>query len=242
VEGQGGSDTLVFDGSNAGEDITVVANGGRVTLLRNVGNVTMHLNGVETLDIATLGSADNVTVNDLTGTEVKAVNVDLGSESGTGDGEADVVSANGTGHNDNIKLATDGTGVSVTGLHAYLLVDHGETIDTLVIHGGAGNDRIDASKVAAGGPALVLDGGAGNDVLIGGAGKDVFLDGETVVGFDARQDQLDLRGVAAGQTSDWVLAHAHDDHGNVVFDFGSSHIKLMGESVAQLSASDFILS
>src|SRR5262249_39548498 len=153
-----------------------------------------------------------------------------------------VVSADGTDRNDNIKLATAGTGVAVTGMHTQFLVDHGETIDTLAIHGGAGNDRIDASGVAAGGMTLVLDGGAGNVVLTGSAGHDVFVNGETVVGFDVNQDQLDLRSIASGQTSDWVLAQAHDDHGNVVFDFGGSQITLVGESVAQLHASDFILS
>lgn len=242
VDGQSGSDTLQFNGSNVGENISISANADHVELFRNVANINMDLNGIETVNVATLGSADNVTIGDLSGTDAKQVNIDLGAFSGSGDGAADTVSADGTGHNDNIKLATSGTGVSVTGLRAQLFVDHGETIDTLAIHGGLGNDHIDASGVAAGSMTLVLDGGAGNDVLTGSAGHDVFVDGETVVGFDASQDQLDLRSIASGQTSDWVLAQAHDDHGNVVFDFGTSQITLVGDTVAQLHASDFILS
>jgi len=241
VDGQGGSDTLQFNGSNVGENISISADAGHVDLLRNVANISMDLDGVETINVATLGSADNVTIGDLSGTDAKRVNIDLGSFVGSGDGAADTVSADGTDHNDNIQLTTSGTGVSVSGLHPQVFVDHGETIDTLAIHGGLGNDRIDASRVAAGGMTLVLDGGAGSDVLTGSAGHDVFLNGETVLGFDSTQDQLDLRGVASGQTGDWVLAQAHDEHGNVVFDFGTSQITLVGESVTQLHVSDFIL-
>ena len=70
VEGQDGIDTLLFNGSNANENIDVSANGGRVRLFRDVGNVTMDLNSIEQIEFATLGGADNVTVNDLTGTDV----------------------------------------------------------------------------------------------------------------------------------------------------------------------------
>src|SRR6185437_7802969 len=47
IEGQAGTDTLLFNGSNAGEKIDISANGSRVRLFRDVGNVTMDLNGVE---------------------------------------------------------------------------------------------------------------------------------------------------------------------------------------------------
>src|SRR5262249_43125700 len=48
VEGQDGTDTLVFNGSNVSEKISISANHGRVSLVRDVGNVTMDLNGVST--------------------------------------------------------------------------------------------------------------------------------------------------------------------------------------------------
>ena len=38
----------------------------------------MDVNSTETLDVNTLGGADTVTVNDLTGTNVNQVNIDLG--------------------------------------------------------------------------------------------------------------------------------------------------------------------
>ena len=70
VEGQGGSDTLQFNGSNANENIDMSANGSRLRLFRDVGNVTMDVNGVEQVNVAALGGADTITVNDLTGTDV----------------------------------------------------------------------------------------------------------------------------------------------------------------------------
>ena len=98
VEGQGGSDTLQFNGANINENIDLSANGSRLRLFRDVGNVTMDVNGVEQVNVTALGGADTITVNDLTGTDVTHVNIDLGSPagSGTGDGPADTVIVNGT--------------------------------------------------------------------------------------------------------------------------------------------------
>ena len=58
----------------------------------------MDLNGVERVNFNALGGADTITVNDLTGTDVTNVNLDLASPpgSGTGDGQADTVIVNGT--------------------------------------------------------------------------------------------------------------------------------------------------
>ena len=70
VEGQGGNDTLLFNGANVNENIDISANGSRVRLSRDVGNVTMDLNGVEQIELSALGGADTITVNDLTGTDV----------------------------------------------------------------------------------------------------------------------------------------------------------------------------
>ena len=51
---------------------TLSANGPRVRLTRNVAAITMDLDGVEAANVRTLGSADNVTVDDLAGTDVDA--------------------------------------------------------------------------------------------------------------------------------------------------------------------------
>jgi Ca2+-binding RTX toxin-like protein len=82
VEGQAGTDTLVFNGANVNEIFDISANGSRARLTRDVGNVTMDLNGVENIQVNALGGADTVTVNDLTGTDVRNVNIDLGAAAG----------------------------------------------------------------------------------------------------------------------------------------------------------------
>ena len=73
VEGQDGSDTMLFNGSAANENFDVAANGGRVLFFRNIGNVTMDLDNVETVDVRALGGADTTVVNDLSGTDVTEV-------------------------------------------------------------------------------------------------------------------------------------------------------------------------
>src|SRR5262249_53527335 len=49
VEGQGGTDTLLFNGANVSENIDIFANGGRVDFFRNIASITMDLNDVETI-------------------------------------------------------------------------------------------------------------------------------------------------------------------------------------------------
>ena len=61
LEGQDGFDTMLFNGANIAEQITVSANGGRVIFFRDIANVTMDLNDVEGIDFNALGGADTVT-------------------------------------------------------------------------------------------------------------------------------------------------------------------------------------
>ena len=70
VEGQDGADTMLFFGANVAENIDISANGGRVRFFRDVANVTMDLDDVESIDFRALGGADNIVVGDLSGTDV----------------------------------------------------------------------------------------------------------------------------------------------------------------------------
>jgi Ca2+-binding RTX toxin-like protein len=180
VEGQAGTDTLVFNGSNVGERMDLSANGSRARLFRDVGNVTMDLNGVEHVQIAALGGADTITVNDLTGTDVTQVAIDLAGTSGgsVGDGQPDAVIVNGSAGDDQINVVSSGASVVVKGLAAQVSIAHAEGAnDSLTINGLAGNDTIDASGLKAGLVNLTINGGDGNDSIKGSAGDDVVIGG-----------------------------------------------------------------
>ena len=151
VEGQDGTDTLLFNGSNGDEIFEVSANGERVRLTRNLGNITMDLDGVEVIDLKAFGGADTVTVNDLSGTDLTEVKVDLQAAGGAGDGAADTVIVGGTQGNDIIDIVGAGTSVSVIGLPALVNVTGAEGAnDTLVINALDGDDGITATTLPAG--------------------------------------------------------------------------------------------
>ncbi len=179
VEGQAGTDTLVFNGSNANENMDISANGSRVRLFRDVGNVSMDLNGVEHIQLAAQGGADTITVNDLTGTNTNLVAINLAaSGTATGDGLADQVITNATAGDDAIKIARNGSVITVDGLAADVTISGVDgASDTLTVNGLGGNDTIDASALSAGHINLVLNGGDGNDMIIGSGGNDLVVGG-----------------------------------------------------------------
>jgi Ca2+-binding RTX toxin-like protein len=180
VEGQDGSDTMLFNGSGGAEIFEVSANGGRVRFTRNLGNIVMDLDDVESIDLNALGNTDTTTVNDMSGTDLVEINVDLAGTIGgtTGDGQADVIIVNGTNGNDIIDIVGAGTSASVLGLAARVNIANSEGAnDSLVINALGGNDGVTATTLPAGVIKLVVDGGAGEDVLLGSQGGDVFLGG-----------------------------------------------------------------
>jgi len=181
VEGQGGTDTLVFNGANIGERMDISANGPRLRLTRDVGNVTMDLDGVEHIQLAAAGGPDQIVVNDLTGTAVTQVALDLSAPagSGQGDGAADTVTDNATAGDDRINVVTSGSAILVNGLQAQLSIKGAEgSLDSLVVDGQAGNDVINASTLVAGQVNLTIRGGAGDDQITGSAGNDVIIGGQ----------------------------------------------------------------
>jgi Ca2+-binding RTX toxin-like protein len=178
VEGQDGADRLVFNGANVSENIDISANGARVQFFRNIANVTMDLNGLERIDFAALGGADNINVGDLSGTDATVVNLDLGASAGGGDGQPDTVTVNGTQGDDNFSATGDAGGVSVVGLHAAVnIVNQEQDNDRLILNALGGNDTVDASALQADGIQLSINGGAGTDLLVGSEGDDQFNGG-----------------------------------------------------------------
>ena len=180
LEGQDGFDKMLFNGAAVAERINIFANGGRVLFTRDVANVTMDLNDVEGIDFTARGGADSITVNDLSGTDVTEINLNLESTpgSGVGDGQPDSVTVFGTNGDDVALVAGDATGVSVLGLAAAVNITGSEPAnDRLTINALAGDDVVEASALAATAIQLTADGGDDNDILVGGDGNDTLLGG-----------------------------------------------------------------
>jgi Ca2+-binding RTX toxin-like protein len=181
VEGGDGTDRMLFNGSGGDETFEASANGGRLRFTRSLGTIVMDTNDVERVDLNALGGKDTIIVNDLSGTDVTEVNVNLAGLIGgtTGDGLADTVTTNGTNANDTIDVVGAGTSVSVLGLAARVNVTNSEGAnDALVIKALGGNDSITATSLPAGVTRLTLDGGAGDDSIRGSQGADMLIGGD----------------------------------------------------------------
>jgi Ca2+-binding RTX toxin-like protein len=174
VEGQAGKDTLEFNGTAAPENFDLAANGSRAQLVRDVGHVSMDLNGIERVDLTAVVGVDTVTVDNLSGTDVTEADVDLAGAPGgpTGDGAADSVVVNATQGADTATVTGDQQhGVTVSGLHALVKVFGADgPSDVLTFNALGGNDTVDATDLAAGVIGLTVNGGAGTDLLSGGPG------------------------------------------------------------------------
>ncbi|HEY5865194.1 MAG TPA: calcium-binding protein [Candidatus Tectomicrobia bacterium] len=182
VEGQDGTnDTMLFNGSNGDEIFEASANGNRVRFTRNLGNIVMDINDVESIDLNALGGTDTTTINDLSGTDLVEVNVNLAGVLGgaTGDALADTVIVNGTNGADIVMVDGNASRVAVQGLTAQVNITGAEAAnDRLTVNALAGDDAVVASGLAAGAIQLTADGGNNDDVLFGSDGNDVLLGGD----------------------------------------------------------------
>src|SRR5262249_53987962 len=112
IDGQGGHDTMRFNGNDLGENIDISADGEHVRFVRDLASVTMDLSGVEQIDFNAKGGADTITINDLSGTDVTQINLNLAG----GGGKSVVVK--GTAGDDVVVVSGDSSGISVVGLAA----------------------------------------------------------------------------------------------------------------------------
>ena len=250
VEGQAGTDTMLFNGANVNENMDVSANGSRVRFVRDVGNITMDLGGLESIVAKTLGGADNLTVNDLSGTDLTNVQADLSASGGGDDGASDNVVVNGTNAADVVSVSGAGPNAQVAGLSAVVSVSGASAVnDRLTVNSLGGDDVIDASGVAAGSIPLTLNGGVGDDVLIGGAGDDVLRGGagdDVLIGGPGNDtldggpgDNIVLDSAASVVTSartvttHWLTTHARSVNGKTVLKVGGKKHTLPHARLAQ---------
>ena len=117
---------------------------------RDAGNITMDLDDVEQIDLDALGGVDNLVVNDMTRTDLVTMNSDLEGAfgSGTGDGQIDTVTVNGTNGDDAITVSGAAGSATVAGLAPTVNITSAEPTDRLVIDTLAGNDSVDSTGLA----------------------------------------------------------------------------------------------
>jgi Ca2+-binding RTX toxin-like protein len=148
IEGGGGDNFLRMDGSGAGERIDVTALGGRTQVTRDVENVRLDMSDVTRLDILPGTGADTVHVGDLSGTDVKNVEVDLARARGTIDRDQapDAVLVDGTSGIDAITATGAGPQVRLTGLPAVTTTVFSEpALDRLHVDTRAGTDTVNVA-------------------------------------------------------------------------------------------------
>ena len=253
VEGEAGSDKLLFNGSAATEKVDVSANGGRVRFFRDVGSVTMDLNDVEAADFNALGGPDMIVVNDMSGADLTEVHADLAGAGGGDDGQPDSVIVNATSGDDVVSV-TGGPGTVQASGSAALVSVSGVTAgsDRLTVKALDGADVVDATGLPATSALLTLDGGDDDDVLLGGYGDDVLLGGpgdDVLIGGPGIDiidggpgDNVVLDSLAANTVSSatargkhWLATHARTVHGKTVLDVGGKKRTLPRARLAKLA-------
>ncbi|SMP75586.1 Dockerin type I repeat-containing protein [Neorhodopirellula lusitana] len=216
IEGDGGgSDVVRFNGATlaevATEDFVLSANtagpntAARLLLARTQGGVNLDIAGIEQIDINGGTGVENVTVNDVTQSELQVLNVDLG-----GGGDTDSVVVNGRSIDDQLNVTLAAGVVNVAGLEydvnvssavaepdddrLTIMGNQGKDIITIgdnvegtidmTLSGGAGNDHL-AAGLGHTSTDTILSGNAGNDFLLGGDGDDTINGGtgeDTIIG------------------------------------------------------------
>jgi Ca2+-binding RTX toxin-like protein len=183
IQGGAGSDVLAFVGAAGAEAFALTADGTGFDFTRDVGSIVMDLEGIETLELSTLGGNNSVTLNDLTGvTDLTSVILSLGDTDDVVDASAQAnpavsltVFANlgndtligGAGADE---LHGDEGNDSISGLGGVDVLDGGDGDDS--INGGPGNETLVGG---AGDDTFVWNPGDGSDTLVGGTGRDTMF-------------------------------------------------------------------
>jgi Ca2+-binding RTX toxin-like protein len=206
VDGRAGTDTLEFNGSDAVEEFTVSdgATGG-VELFRDVGNILMDLTNIEKIELNGLGGDDLIDASALTRPVDLIVNGGRGDDTAVlgpgadrfiwnpGDGDdtvdggpgTDTLEFNGSDGAEEFVISDTATGgVELFRSIGNILMDLTD-IERIELNSLGGADRVDATSLSRT-TSLVIDTGAGDDVvtsgpaddtIAAGAGSDVVLGG-----------------------------------------------------------------
>ncbi|HVK18731.1 MAG TPA: calcium-binding protein [Fimbriiglobus sp.] len=235
VEGEIGFDTMLFNGSGADELFEASANGQRLRFTRNVGNIVMDTDGVERVDVEALGGADTITLNDLTGTAVQELRIDLEAvkNGGAADDRTDRVILNGTAGQDIVSVLASGGNLFALGLPTFVTVQRAAAADQLTVNTLGGNDRVEAGSIAAGVIFFTADGGAGSDTLFGTNDADVLIGG---VGNDFVDGGRGNDAIGLGEGDDTFVAETGDGVDLIEGGAGFDGVRVSGSSANETAA------
>ena len=255
VHGGGGVDTLEFNGSEDVETFTISGDDTGVELLRDVGDIQMTLDGVETIELNALGGDDVIDASQLL-----ASNVSLIVNGGTGDDDAVLGAGDDTfiwnpGDGNDIVDGQDGTDTllfngadaveTFTISDTQVLRDVGDiqidftTLERIEVNGLGDRDVIDAGDLGES-IELVADGGTGRDRMLGGAADDQLSGGtgrDRVFGGEANDE------VSGGVGRDRVDGNEGDDllaGGGGIDRFQLSETEFGDDVIADWAAVDFL--
>jgi Ca2+-binding RTX toxin-like protein len=226
VEGETGTDTLNMTGGKGDDVFQVFADGSAVAATTTDG-ARIEAIGVEQVKLSLGNGSDAVTIGDLSGTDVRAVTVDLGAGAKSdsvnltaGAGEVMSVGVHGihtviTNENTLQTISLDNFNVSdVLTINSRFGSAAGEVIEasalTMSLHfiGGAGADTI-----FSGSGNDFIDGNQGSDVALMGAGNDTFNwdpgDGSDTVDGQAGIDTLQFNGSNIGENVEILADGSH---------------------------------
>jgi Ca2+-binding RTX toxin-like protein len=174
---------MVFNGSAGNEVFAVTAEGTGFDFTRDLGNIVMDAEQIESLTLNGLGGNDTATVGNLTGVaDLTAISLLMGDGDDTVNASAQANAAialtiDGGGGNDNLTgspnadTITGGAGNdTIVGLGGIDVIDGGDDDDTIT--GGPGNET---QLGGAGNDTFIWNPGDGSDTLLGGAGIDTMV-------------------------------------------------------------------
>ena len=151
VEGQAGTDTMLFNGANIAEKIDLSANGGRLRFTRDVGNIAMDPTTSNTSNFtpSAAPTPSPSTTSPAPTSPTPPPNSKPPSAPEPATVNADTVTVNATDNADNITVTGSGTSATVTGLAPTVVINNAEFAnDQLVINTGLGDDVVDDSGLA----------------------------------------------------------------------------------------------
>ncbi len=181
IDGGDGSDTLVITANDTDEVIEVSRNASDIVVTWTSENPALALTGIsiEGLDINLAEGSDTFTMEDILGSGLTDIALDLGDYD-TNDEDADIVLLKGSSANDSFILDSAGGLLNVTRVGVYNVTitnAHRASGDALTIETYEGFDTINAAAAVEDLLAMTFEAGADDDILIGTPFDDVLDSG-----------------------------------------------------------------